>query len=64
MGVRLWLSDQLAMPLGFGNLNLLGFTQGSGQPLTAAWPCFMLKYGCQAPIAANAHVSTSFILLV
>ena len=45
------------MPLEFVNLNLLGFTEGSGQPLTAAWLCFMLKYGCQAPIAANAHVS-------
>ncbi len=47
------------MPLEFVNLNLLGFTEGSGQPLTAARLCFMLKYGCQAPIAANAHVSRS-----
>ena len=44
------------MPLEFVNLNLLGFTEGAGQPLTAAWLCFMLKYGCLAPIAANAHV--------
>jgi len=33
------------------------FSQGLGQPMTPAWLCFMLKYGCQAPIAANAHVS-------
>ena len=57
MGVRLWLSAQLAMLLEFVNLNLLGFTEGSGQPLAADWLCFMLKYGCQAPIAANAFVS-------
>jgi len=44
------------MPLEFVNLNLLRFAKGSGQPLTAAWLCFMLKYECQAPIAANAHV--------
>ena len=44
------------MPLEFENLKLLGFTEGSGQPLTDAWLCFMLKYGCQAPIAANARV--------
>jgi hypothetical protein len=47
------------MPLGFGNLKFSGFSQVSGQPLTAAWLCLMLKYGCQAPIAANAHVSGS-----
>jgi hypothetical protein len=40
------------------NLNLLGFTEGSGQPLTAAWLCFKLKFACQAPIAANAFVSS------
>ena len=40
-------------------MNLPGFAQGAGQPLTAAWFCFMLKYGCQAPIAANALVSRS-----
>jgi hypothetical protein len=44
------------MPLEFGNLNLLGFTEELGQPLIAAWLCFQLKYGCLAPIAANAHV--------
>ena len=44
------------MPLGFGNLNLLGFNEGSGHPLTTAQLCFMLKYGWQAPIAANAYV--------
>ena len=45
------------MPLEFENLKLLGFTEGSGQPLTDAWLCFMLKYGCQAPIAANAMLA-------
>ena len=59
MGVRLCTSAQLAMPLQYESLKLPGFAQGSGQPLTAAWLCFMLKYGCQAPIAANAHVSRS-----
>jgi len=49
----------LRMLLEFGNLNLLRFTQGSGRPLTAAWLCFLLNYGCQAPIAANAHVGYS-----
>jgi len=44
------------MPLEFVNLKLLGFTEGSGRPLTDAWLCFMLKSGCQAPIAANAAV--------
>ena len=52
------------MPLGFVNLNLLGFTEGSGQTLTAAWHCFMLKCGCQAPIAANAHVSRCLFTLL
>ena len=59
MGVRFCSSAQPAMPLEFWSLNLPGFAQGSGQPLTAAWLCFMLKYGCQAPIAANALVSRS-----
>jgi len=44
------------MLLEFKSLNLLAFTEVSGQPLTAAWLCFKLKYGCQAPIAANARV--------
>ena len=44
------------MLLEFRNLKLPDFVQGSGQPLTAAWLYFMLKYGCQAPIAANAAV--------
>ena len=44
------------MALEFVKLNLLGFAEGQGQLLTTAWLCFMLKYGCQAPIAANAHV--------
>ena len=57
MGVRLWLSAQLAMLLEFVNLNLLCFTEGLGQPLTAAWLCFKLKFGCQAPIAANAMLA-------
>ena len=61
VGVRLCSSAQPAMPLEFRNLNLPGFAEGSGQPLTAAWLCFMLKYGCQAPIAANAAVSGCFI---
>ena len=60
VGVRLCSSARLAMPLEFGNLNLLGFNEGSGQPLTAARLCFMLKYGCLAPIAANAHVMRSY----
>jgi len=42
--------------LEFKNLNLPDFVEGSGQPLTAAWLCFMLNFVCQAPIAANAHV--------
>jgi len=50
------------MPLEFMNLNLLGFTEGSGQPLTAAWLYFLLKYRCLAPIAANAAVVCSAIL--
>ena len=37
-------------------LKLSGIVQESGQPQSAAWLCFMLKYGCLAPIAANAHV--------
>ena len=64
VGVRLCSSAQPRMPLEFENLKLPGFAEGSGRPLTASWLCFMLKYGCQAPIAANAHVSTSFTLLV
>ena len=44
------------MPLELMNLKLRGFAQEAGQPLTAARLCFMLKYGCQAPIAANARV--------
>ena len=51
------------MPLKFENMNLLVFTEGSGQPLTAAWLCFKLKYGCQAPIAANAAVGCSTFFL-
>jgi len=50
------------MLLEFVNLNLPDFAQGSGQPQTAAWLCFMLKYGCQAPIAANAAVMWRFVL--
>ncbi len=57
MGVRICSSAQLAMRLELWNLKLRGFAQESGQPLTTAWLCFMLKYGCQAPIAANAYVS-------
>ena len=56
MGVRLCSSAQLAMLLEVKSLKLPGFAQGSGQPLTAAWLCFVLKFGCQAPIAANAAV--------
>jgi len=48
---------RLAMILGFVISNLPDFGEVSGQPLTAAWLCFLLKYGCLAPIAANAHVS-------
>ena len=59
MGVRLCSSAQLAMLLELRNLNLPDFVEVSGQPLTAAWLCFMLKYGCQAPIAANARVRHS-----
>jgi len=44
------------MALESKRLKLPGFAEGSGRPLTAAWLCFMLKYGCQAPIAANARV--------
>jgi hypothetical protein len=47
------------MLLEFENLNLPNFAQGTGQPLTAARLCFMLKYGCQAPIAANARVGSN-----
>jgi hypothetical protein len=60
VGVRLCSSAQLAMPLEFKSLKLPGFAQGSGQPQTAARLCFMLKYGSQAPIAANAAVSWRF----
>ena len=56
MGVRLCTSARPRMLLELRNLNLPDFVEGSGQPLTAAWLCFMLKYGCQAPIAANALV--------
>ena len=48
------------MLLEFKNLNLPDFVEGSGQPLTAAWLCFKLKFACQAPIAANAAVSSRF----
>ncbi len=47
------------MLLEFKSLKLPGFAQGSGQPQTAARLCFMLKYGCQAHIAANAAVGCS-----
>ena len=57
MGVRLCSSAQLAMPLELMNLKLRGFAQESGHPLTVAWLCFMLKYGCLAPIAANAMLA-------
>ena len=40
VGVRPCLSAQPRMPLEFENLNLLGFTEGSGQPLAAARLCF------------------------
>jgi len=43
------------------NSNLPDFVVGSGQPLTAAWLCFMLKYDCLAPIAANAAVVCSLL---
>ena len=56
MGVRTCSSAQPAMPLEFKRLKLPGFAEGSGRPLTAAWLYFMLKYGCQDPIAANAAV--------
>jgi len=56
VGVRLYSSAQLAVPLEFKRLKLPGFAEGSGRPMTAAWLCFMLKYGCPAPIAANARV--------
>ena len=59
MGGRLCSSAQPRMLLEFGNSNLRRSAQGSGQPLTAAWLCFMMKYGCPAPIAANALVSRS-----
>ena len=59
MGVRLCLSAQPRMLLEFVYLNLPGFAQGSGQPLTAAWLFFKLKLACRAPIAANAHVVRS-----
>jgi len=62
VGVRLCWSARLRMLLEFVNLNLPDFAQGSGQPQTAAWLCFMLKYGCQAPIAANAAVMWRFVL--
>ena len=48
------------MPLGFGNLNLLRFTEGSGQPLTAAWLCFEAEVWVSSPIAANAFVGGSY----
>ena len=48
--------------LEFMSLKLPGFAQGSGQPMTATWLCFMLKYVCQAPIAANARVMRSAFL--
>ena len=54
VGVRLCSSAQPRMPLEFENLKLPGFAEGSGRPLTTSWLCFMLKYGCQAPIVANA----------
>ena len=56
VGVRLCLSARPRMPLEFWKLKLPSFARESGQPLTAAWLCFMPKYGCQAPIAANARV--------
>ena len=60
VGVRLCSSARPQMPLELVNLNLLRFTEVPCQPLTAARLCFMLKYGCRAPIAANAHVGCSF----
>ena len=60
VGVRLCSSAQLAVPLEFKNLKLPDFSQVAGQPPTAAWLCFMLKYGCQAPIAANAAVGCCY----
>ena len=62
MGVRICSSARLRMLLEFRNLKLPDFAQGSGQPLTAAWLCFMLKFACQAPIAANAHVIGSHLI--
>jgi hypothetical protein len=59
VGVRLCLSARPWTLLEFINLNLPDFVEVSGQPLTAAWLCFLLKYGCLAPVAANAHVSGS-----
>ena len=49
VGVRLCSSAQLAMPLEFMNLNLLGSTKGSGQPLTAAWLCFKAEICLSGP---------------
>ena len=59
MGVRICTSAQLRMPDEIWNSKLPDFVEGSGQPQTAARFCFMLKYGCPAPIAANALVSRS-----
>ena len=49
VGVRLCSSARLAMPLEFVNLNLLGFTEGSGQPLTAARLCFYAEVWVSSP---------------
>ena len=59
MGVRLCSSARPANAFRIWEFEIFGFSQVSGQPLTAAWLCFILKYGCLAPIAANAHVSGS-----
>ena len=59
VGVRLCSSAQPRMPLEFRKFKLPSFARGTGQPLTAAWLCFMLKFACQAPIAANARVRHS-----
>ncbi len=39
----------LRMPLEFVNLKLLGFTEGSGRPLTDAWLCFLDEVCLSSP---------------
>jgi hypothetical protein len=51
------------MPLGFGNLNLLGFTEGSGQALIAARLCFYAEVWVSGPHCGQCPCWVQYLFL-